>query len=181
MKHRLLLATVAAATVSAPLVPGIAAAETAALDDELGRRIPVTARHLGIWEGVYRRYAPDGTLTAEFDSRVEMRFDEHGDYFQRNTYTRDGKVLQVIEASGRLGEDRLLFENERVEGWAADVETDPARLTSVLAMEFKDDSGIYCYEIIQLSPDDQSRNRATQCAKDGELVSRTLIDERRVE
>ncbi|MEO0997974.1 MAG: DUF3598 family protein [Pseudomonadota bacterium] len=167
--------------LAATLLCAVALADRAPWQAEIDATIPVTARHLGVWEGIYRRYDATGAALESFDSRVEMRFDDTGAYRQTNTYSRDGEVTQVIEAAGKLGSDRLFFANDRVEGWAADVAADPERLTSVLFMRFKDDSGIECHELIRLTADGERRHRMTQCVRGGKLLSRTLIDERRVE
>lgn len=152
----------------------------AAPTNKLTSALPVTARHVGTWKGIYRRYDSDGALTGEFSSLVEISYDDQAGYRQKNTYSRDGEVFQVIDSNGTVVDDRLVFDSGRVKGWVIDVAADDAQLSSMLHLGFVDGSGIYCYEVITLSPDATRRHRATQCFRDGDVISRTLIDEQRV-
>jgi hypothetical protein len=98
----------------------------------------------------------------------------------------------------------LRFSNARLDGWAMDVARgppnrssifpltvlegsgaivshDPAGLTSIFIMFFKDGSDMSVSEIVSLSPDGKSRSRATQYLVGGKVVRRTLIDEVKME
>lgn len=155
--------------------------------DALKTKLPVMARNEGVWEGMYRRYGPDGQLMTEFNSRVVMRFrtgapDEEM-YHQTNIYRfADGKG-QVIESTGWFDGERLNFGSDRdISGWAADDLTDPNGQTCLLYMIVNSATpqlakGTFCYELVQLSACGRYRARAAQYVQDGKIVMRTMIDE----
>lgn len=134
-----------------------------------------------VWEGRFRRFDAEGKLEAEFPSRIEASFDPLANppYTQTNTYRfKDGRT-QVIESSGEWDGTKLVFDNDRIEGWSADLDEtqDPMGRSSMLYLKFKDGSGMYMYEIITLSDDGNQRARMAQYLVDGKVVRRTLIDE----
>ena len=138
------------------------------------------ARMEGTWEGTFRRYDAEGVLVDALPSKITVEYLPDGqayDYHQINILAPVGKPEQRIESYGKWDIDRLRFSNPRLDGWIADLSQDPQGLTSALSMTYKDGSGMIVSEIIHLSADARSRQRATQYIKDGKIVRRTLIDE----
>ena len=137
--------------------------------------------YMGVWEGTFRRYDAEGKLTAEFPSRIEAHFDPVRDkpYRQTNTYHLPDGTVQEIKSEGSWDNGRLVFSNDRVDGWSADFSEvqDPYGRSSMLHLNFKDGSGMYMYEIITVSDDGKSRSRMSQYLIGGKVVRRTLIDE----
>lgn len=158
---------------------------------DLKSKLPVLAKNDGVWEGMYRRYGPDGKLMSEFNSRVVMRFrddaPENEMYHQTNVYRFANGKGQVIESTGSFDGTRLNFGSDRdISGWAADDQTDPHGQTCLLYMEVHSatpqlDKGTICYELVQLSACGKYRARAAQYVENGRIVMRTMIDEELVE
>jgi hypothetical protein len=151
--------------------------------EQMLRRMPLTARMEGVWEGTFRRYDAAGALQDTLPSRIIIRFLPDGspnDYAQTNILRPPGRPEQRIESVGRWDVDRLRFSNARLEGWAQDVAADPAGLTSVFHMTYKDGSRMIVSEVVSLAPDGRRRSRATQYMVDGQIIRRTLIDETKV-
>ena len=156
----------------------------------LKQALPIMAMNEGVWDGMYRRYGPDGALMAAFKSRVVMRYrdDAPADqmYHQTNLYEFPDGKRQVIESYGQFDGEKLTFGSDRdISGWAADDKTDPNGRTCLLYMDVNSptpqlEKGTHCYELVQMSECGQYRLRAAQYMKDGKLVMRTLIDEQRV-
>lgn len=154
----------------------------------LHKRLPITCRHEGVWEGIYRRYDAAGKPLGEHRSRVVIRLrdDPRGgsELLQQSNYYLypDGR-REAIDTLGTFDGERLNFYSDRVDGWTMDDATDPKRATVILAMTFKKDVGWYTkgvdvYEIINISADGRFRSRMSQHLKDGQALTRTLIDER---
>jgi len=141
------------------------------------------ARQRGVWRGTFRRYDADGGLAAEFPSEIITRIESRDGrqvYRQTNRYSPPGGSQQVIESVGEIRDGRIVFSNERLDGWSMDLAGDSTGRSSVLIMNYKDGSGLYVHEIISLSDDGKRRSRAAQYLKDGRLQRRTLIDEEKV-
>jgi hypothetical protein len=167
--------------LGAAALPGMA---EAAAGPKLRSKLPVLARHEGVWEGVFRRYNPAGDKMTEFKSQLITRFFPDAQwpdiYHQTNRYTKDDGSVQVLETKGVFKDDRLHFESDRVKGWTIDDPTDPHKRQCLLFMEYTNDPGAYVYEMIQLSDDGRSRTRMTQFVKEGRTQMRTTIDEQKV-
>lgn len=154
----------------------------------LRNRLPIVCRHEGVWEGVYRRYDGAGKPLGEHRSRVVIRFREDpkggAELLQQSNYYfyTDGR-REAIETLGSFDGRRLNFYSDRVDGWTMDDTTDPKQATAILAMTFKKDVGWYTkgvdvYELINISADGKFRSRMSQHLKNGQALTRTLIDER---
>jgi len=144
-------------------------------------RLPVLARHEGVWDGMFRRVDATGKVTAEFSSRIIKRFlpDEQWPkiYHQTNKYVLPDGTRQVIDTFGEYRDGKIHFESERVTGWQLDDPADPFHRSVFLYMVYKSDPDKYVYEMINISDDGKFRTRMTQFLKDGKTTSRTLIDE----
>lgn len=165
-----------------------ASAESARSLSALRKRLPITCRHEGVWEGIYRRYDAAGKPLGEHRSRVVIRLrdDPRGGselLQQSNYYFHPDGRREAIDTLGTFDGERLNFYSDRVDGWTMDDATDPKRATVILAMTFKKDVGWYTkgvdvYEVINIAADGRFRSRMSQHLKDGQALTRTLIDER---
>ena len=151
---------------------------------ELRRRMPLTAKMEGVWEGTFRRVGPKGEIIEALPSRIIVQLLPDGeayDYRQINILNPGSDEEQRIESYGKWDVDRLRFFNGRLEGWAKAVAADEAGQTAVFLMEFNDGSGLTVSEVVSFRPGDpDARMRATQYMREGRIVRRTLIDEIKV-
>lgn len=142
--------------------------------------LPALARQMGVWEGTFRRYDAEGRLRDTFSSTVVQRLEarEGGwHYSQISLFPEAADGPRRIEATGRMEGGRLWFQSERLEGWAMDVPEAPG--TTVVLFESRDGSHLRVQEISQLSEGGRRRLRTTQTLRDGQLLSRSHIDERK--
>jgi len=149
---------------------------------DIRQRMPLLARHEGVWDGWYRYYDAEGNKTDEHRSRLVCRFPDSGavDYDQTNHYSwADGRT-DVRPFPAVLAGDRIAFQSDLIDGWAADVALDSHHRTTMLHWVRKNEPGVYLYEMIQLSDCGNFRSRVWHWFRDGRLFQRTLIDEQRV-
>lgn len=148
----------------------------------LRETFPLLARNEGIWEGWYRHFDIDGNQIDAHRSKLVCRIpdDAQNIYHQTNHYTWEDGSTEIRDFKGEAFEDKLVFDNDLIKGWAAEVKLDENRRTMMLHWERVDEPGIYLYEMIQLSDCGKLRTRVWQWIKDGKTLKRTLIDERKV-
>ena len=148
----------------------------------LRSQFPVLTRHEGIWDGIYQYYDADGEKTDEHRSRLICRFPATGPhpYHQTNYYTWADGRQEIRDFPAIIENGRVRWNNELIEGWAADVSLDDFNRTSMLYWVRKDTPDIYLYEMIHLSDCGQHRARVWQHFGDGMLLGRTLIKEQKV-
>ncbi|MEB3260719.1 MAG: CpcT/CpeT family chromophore lyase [Cyanobacteriota bacterium] len=142
--------------------------------------LPALAAQMGVWEGTFRRYDADGRLRDAFPSTVVQRLEAREGrwhYSQTSLFPQAAEGPTRIEASGWIEGGRLWFQSERLGGWAMDVPDAPG--TSVLLFESRDGSNLRLQEISQLVDEGRRRFRTTQTLRDGQLLSRTHMEERR--
>lgn len=151
---------------------------TAITSTELKTLMPLLARHEGVWEGVYRYYDAAGNKIDEHRSRLLCRFPATGPaYHQTNLYKwADGRT-EVRDFPASIVNGRISWDNELINGWAADVPLDDFKRTTMLNWTRTGEPDLYLYEMIQISDDGQSRSRTWQWFKQDRLFQRTLIDE----
>jgi hypothetical protein len=114
--------------------------------------LPARAGQMGLWEGRWH-------------------------YSQTSLFPEAADGPQRIEASGWIEGGRLCFPSDRLSSWAMDVPDAPG--TSVLLFESRDGSNLRLQEISQLVDEGRRRFRTTQTLRDGQLLSRTHMEERR--
>ncbi len=142
--------------------------------------LPALAAQMGVWEGTFRRYDADGQLRDAFPSTVVQRLEAREGrwlYSQTSLFPLAADGPTRIEASGWIEGGRLWFHSDRLGGWAMDVPDAPG--TSVLLFESRDGSNLRLQEISQLVDEGRRRFRTTQTLRDGQLLSRTHMEERR--
>jgi len=149
------------------------------LSQKLRQAMPILVSNEGIWDGFYRHYDADGRMIDEHRSRLICRILDDGPvpYHQSNHYTWPDGRTEVREFKAGFADGRLVFDNELISGWAAEVPLDGYTRTMMLNWVRKGEPGIYLYEMIQVSDDRKSRARVWQWLRDGKTHMRTLIDE----
>ncbi len=147
------------------------------------QHLPVLSRHEGVWEGIYRYFDEEGHQTDEHKSRLVCRFPASGSnpYHQTNYYEWSDGRREVRDFPATIEDGRLIWDNELINGWAADVHLDDFGRTTMLYWVRNDAPEMYLYEMIHLSDCGRHRSRVWQWFKSGKLVGRTLIDERKVD
>lgn len=144
--------------------------------------MPLLARHEGVWEGTYRYYNAEGKLVDEHKSRLFCRFPDSGPhpYHQTNHYIwADGRT-EVREFPAEYRDKRVWWDNDLIQGWAAELGLDDKGRSVVLYWQRTGDPGLYLYEMIQLSDDGKKRCRTWHWIRDGQLETRTAIEEKLV-
>lgn len=141
--------------------------------------LPYLARNEGVWEGYYRYYDRDGRQVDVHKSRLLCRIRDDRDYHQTNLYRWQDGRKEDRDFPAKIRGERLIFDTE-IDGWAAAVDLDEHGRTMMLHWTRKAESGLYLYEMIQLSDDGNSRARVWQWFRDDRLIQRTLVDEQRI-
>ena len=145
----------------------------------LREKMPLLARHEGVWDGYYRYFDNSGNKVDEHKSRILCRMIGTDDYHQTNYYFwADGKK-DTRDFPAIVKEDRLVFYTE-ITGWAAAVPLDENNRTIMLHWTRNNEPDLYLYEMIQISDCGQYRARVWQWFRQGRLFMRTLVDEQRV-
>jgi hypothetical protein len=149
---------------------------------DLRRHLPLLSRHEGIWDGWYRHFGPDCAPVDTHRSRLVCRFPAEGPvaYHQTNHYSWSDGRTEVRDFPASYLHGRIVFDNELIEGWAAEDPLDDFHRTVLLHWVRKGEPDLYLYEMIQLSDCGGFRHRVWQWFRAGRLVQRTLIDETRV-
>ena len=144
--------------------------------------MPLLASNEGVWEGWYRYYDADGNKIDEHRSRLVCRFPKDGPYpyHQTNYYTWDDGRTDIRDFPASYKDGRIWFDNELIDGWAAELKTDDFKRTTMLNWVRKGEPDLYLYEMIQNSDCGTYRCRTWHWIKAGKIVQRTLIDEERV-
>lgn len=143
--------------------------------------MPLLARHEGVWDGVYRYYNAAGEKVDEHKSRLFCRFPTEGplagSYHQTNHYTwADGRT-EVRDFPAEYRDKRVWWDNELIKGWAAELGLDDKNRSCVLYWQRQGDPSLYLYEMIQISDDGTKRCRTWHWIRDGQLETRTAIEE----
>ena len=144
--------------------------------------MPLLARHEGVWDGVYTYYNAAGEKIDAHTSRLLCRFPDGGEhpYHQTNFYTWDDGRQEVRDFPATYRDKRVWWDNDLIKGWAAEVGLDEYNRTVMLYWQRQGDPSLYLYEMIQLADDGQSRCRSWHWIRNGQLETRTAIQERLV-
>lgn len=149
---------------------------------EIRTAMPLLARHEGVWDGTYCHWNAANEKIDEHTSRLLCRFPDVGPvpYHQTNHYRwADGKV-EIREFPAEYRDGRVWWDNELIQGWAAEVSLDDRHRTIMLYWQRTGDPGLYLYEQIQISDDGHNRCRTWHWIRNGLLETRTAIQERLV-
>lgn len=141
--------------------------------------MPLLTRHEGVWDGVYTYFDRDGKQTDTHTSRLLCRVKD-GDafpYHQTNFYTwLDGRT-ETRDFPASYKDHRIWWDNDLIKGWAAEVGLDEKNRTVMLYWQRQGDPSLYLYEMIQIADDGKSRCRTWHWIRDGQLETRTAIQE----
>lgn len=144
--------------------------------------MPLLARHEGVWDGVYTYYNAAGEKVDEHKSRLLCRVDEDSEhpYHQTNHYIWDDGRKDIRDFPAVYRDKRIWWDNDLIKGWAAEVSLDQNNRTMMLYWQRTGDPSLYLYEMIQLADDGQSRCRTWHWIRNGQLETRTAIQEKLV-
>ncbi|MBD2500596.1 DUF3598 family protein [Anabaena azotica] len=140
--------------------------------------MPVLARHEGEWVGTYTLIDTSGKILDQHESHLSCQFPADGPYpyYQVNRYTwADGKK-EEHQFPGTYRDKTLWFDSDRILGKAWEIDDS----TVILWFSYKSAPGMYLYEMIQISPDNNHRARTWHWFKDHQIYQRTLIQEKRI-
>lgn len=146
---------------------------------EFSERMPLLARHEGVWDGTYSYFDHNNNKIDEHASRLLCRMTGKDDipYHQTNHYTwPDGRTV-VRDFPATYREGRIWWDNELIQGWAAEVPLDEHNRTMMLYWQRTGDPSLYLYEQIQIADCGQNRCRTWHWIRDGVLETRTAIQE----
>lgn len=140
--------------------------------------MPLLARHEGVWDGTYSYFDAADEKVDEHASRLICRFpDEGAPYHQTNHYRwADGRT-EIREFPATYHDRRVWWDNELIRGWAAEVGLDEYDRTIMLYWQRQGDPSLYLYEMIQLADDGETRCRTWHWIRNGQLETRTAIQE----
>jgi len=148
----------------------------------LRKSFPQLAKHEGVWEGWYRYVDAEGNLIDKHKSKLVCRLpkDQPTLYHQTNYYTWEDGKTDVRDFKGYASEDKIIFDNDLIKGWAGGVSLDDSGRSIMLHWERVAEPETYLYEMIQISDCGQYRSRVWQWLKNGQITQRTLVDEQRI-
>jgi hypothetical protein len=143
------------------------------------QKMPLLARHAGIWAGTYRFVTPQLEQLAQYDFRIKVSFPDDAKggitYRQESYYTYpDGREEELTFEADYTGAGLVEF-SDRISGrmWELD------DTTIYLKFRFDDQPGVDVCEMIQLAANNNDRARTWHWFKDGKLFQLTLVDEHR--
>lgn len=144
--------------------------------------MPLLARHEGVWDGTYIHYDAAGEQIDEHASRLFCRVLDEGPhpYHQTNYYTWPDGRTEMRDFPAEYRDGRVWWNSDLIVGWAAEVPLDQNNRTMMLYWQRTGDPSLYLYEMIQLADDGETRCRTWHWIRNGQLETRTAIQERRV-
>ena len=141
--------------------------------------MPLLARHEGVWDGTYSYFNAANEKVDEHASRLLCRITGKDDipYHQTNHYRwADGKY-ETRDFPATYRDGRIWWDNDLIQGWAAEVPLDNLNRTMMLYWQRTGDPSLYLYEQIQISDCGQNRCRTWHWIRNGMLETRTAIQE----
>jgi hypothetical protein len=145
--------------------------------------MPLLARHEGVWDGTYVYYNAAGDQVDVHDSRLFCRV--YGDeaeypYHQTNHYTWPDGRTEIRDFPATFRDKRVWWDNDLIQGSAWEVGEDSEQRAMMLYWQRTGDPSLYLYEMIQIADDGQTRCRTWHWIRNGQLETRTAIQERLV-
>ena len=144
---------------------------------DIAKLYPVLARGCGEWTGHYTHLGPDGEFldTHKVDTFSAFPTDGSADFSLRivNTW-EDGRTAEITMVADPR-DDRLVW-RDRVVGWMKEIDD----RTVYLNFTYADDPSLRVCEMIQFSPDGQTRARTWHWFKNDILFKVTLTKEARI-
>jgi hypothetical protein len=135
--------------------------------------------HEGKWHGTYRHLNTDGAVVDLHEAIVICEVPSEGPY----AYIQSSQFIwvgheQQFTFNGALSKNRLIFESERISGFAWVSHHDPEAM--FLRFTRKDLPDIVITEMINKYGTSNARMRTWQWFKNGLPFRRTLVDEKRI-
>ncbi len=145
--------------------------------------MPLLARHEGVWDGTYTYWNAAGEKIDEHASRLICRFladTSPHPYHQSNFYTwADGRT-DTRDFPATYRDKRVWWDNDLIQGSAWEVGQDDHARSVMLYWQRTGDPSLYLYEMIQLADDGLTRCRTWHWIRNGQLETRTAIQEKLV-
>ncbi len=140
--------------------------------------MPAMLLHAGVWVGEYQYVNLQGVVTRSCRSRVQCVFPDNGpfDYVQKNRFEWASGEVTDSEFGGVVAGDRLVWDTDAFSGFAWTTQENVV----MLRLDRKDQPNTSFTEIIVMAPDGNHRARTWHWFTDGQLVQRTLCNERRI-
>ena len=145
--------------------------------------MPLLARHEGVWEGSYVYFNAAGQHIDAHDSRLFCRIlgdEAEHPYHQTNHYTWPDGRTEMREFPATFRDKRIWWDNELIQGSAWEVGQDPENRSMMLYWQRTGDPSLYLYEMIQIADGGETRCRTWHWIRNGQLETRTAIQERLV-
>lgn len=156
------------------------------------KRMPQHGGSEGVWEGVYIYQDVEGNELGRHKSRLTHMFPEDKplEYHQRNQYFWDDGKTEDIRFHFTINEDNeMVFKNDRSHGCVWEEKQRVGDMANVRVSWHRSEIEGYApydiphatiHELIEMDSDYQHRARVWQWYVDGEIVGRTIINEKRV-
>lgn len=141
--------------------------------------MPLLARHEGVWDGTYSYFNAANEKIDEHASRLLCRItgDDDTPYHQTNHYRWSDGRYETRDFPATYRDGRIWWDNKLIQGWAAEVPLDSFNRTMMLYWQRTGDPSLYLYEQIQISDCGQHRCRTWHWIRNGQLETRTAIQE----
>ena len=141
--------------------------------------MPLLARHEGVWDGTYSYFNAANEKVDEHASRLLCRITGEDDipYHQTNHYRWPDGSYETRDFPATYRDGRIWWDNDLIQGWAAEVPLDNLNRTMMLYWQRTGDPSLYLYEQIQISDCGQNRCRTWHWIRNGMLETRTAIQE----
>ena len=114
--------------------------------------MPLLARHEGVWDGTYSYFNAQNEKIDEHASRLLCRItgDRQVPYHQTNHYTWPDGRTEVRDFPATYRDGRIWWDNELIQGWAAEVPLDEYNRTMMLYWQRTGDPSLY---LLRADPD----------------------------
>ena len=141
--------------------------------------MPLLARHEGVWDGTYSYFNAANEKVDEHASRLLCRMTGKDDipYHQTNHYRWPDGKYETRDFPATYRDGRIWWDNDLIQGWAAEVPLDDLNRTMMLYWQRTGDPSLYLYEQIQISDCGLNRCRTWHWIRNGMLETRTAIQE----
>jgi hypothetical protein len=142
-------------------------------------RLPVLARHQGVWDGEYRKQTPAGDLIERHWVRCKVEVPPEGKIgFVLTTryWYPDGRITNQQFIGDYAGNRSLAFDDGRISGWLREIDDE----TVVMRFGFIAMPALHVVEAIQIDASGDNRARSWHWFEAGRQTAVTLTDEWRI-
>lgn len=142
-------------------------------------RLPVLARHHGVWDGEYRKQKPCGMLIERHWVRCKVEVPASGDpgfILTTRYWYSDGRITNQLFVGSYAGRRSLRFDDGRVTGWLREIDDESV----MMRFAFVAMPDIHVVESIQIDGSGNHRARSWHWFSAGVQTAITLTDEWRI-